>query len=166
MAKKKKDRLEKTLVEKMLDQKKIPFKQLQFATQLDSGGVAQIDSAKIESAVTVYKTLVAKGNKTGPVVGVVPISAHLDLKKLARVSQNKSCEMLPLKDLEKTTGYVHGANTPIGIHFNVHLPIYLDESMKQQTEIAVSSGKVGRSVILNPLDLAQVCEAQFVDLTE
>ena len=58
--------------------------------------------------------MVATGNNTGPLVGVVPMTEHLSMKKLAKASGNKKCEMLPLKKLEKTTGYVHGANTSIG----------------------------------------------------
>ncbi|MDE7056598.1 MAG: Cys-tRNA(Pro) deacylase, partial [Lactobacillus sp.] len=79
---------------------------------------------------------------------------------------NKKCEMIPLKKLEKTTGYVHGANTPIGIHFTHHYPIYLDDSMKNEKEIGVSSGKVGRSVFLAPSDLQKITEAKFGDLLE
>ncbi|KRK08514.1 transcriptional regulator [Lactobacillus pasteurii DSM 23907 = CRBIP 24.76] len=165
--KKKKDKLEKTLVEKILDQNKIKYRQAQFATHEDHGGVAQMDTSILEdNEHLVYKTLVCAGNKTGPVVGVIPVTEHLDLKKLAKVSGNKKVEMLPLKDLQKTTGYVHGANTPIGIYFNHHFPIYLDEGMQAEAEIGVSSGEVGRSVFLNPEDLARFCHADFVDLKE
>ena len=114
----------------------------------------------------VYKTLACEGNKTGPLVGVIPVTEHLSMKKLAKISGNKKCEMIPLKKLEKTTGYVHGANTPIGIHFTHHYPIYLDDSMKNEKEIGVSSGKVGRSVFLAPSDLQKITEAKFGDLLE
>ena len=97
---------------------------------------------------------------------MIPIPEHLSMKKLAKISGNKKCEMLPLKDLQKTTGYVHGANTPIGIYFNHHLPIYLDQHMMNEPEIAVSSGEVGRSIFINPQDLAKFCHADFYDLTE
>ncbi|MBD5431881.1 aminoacyl-tRNA deacylase [Lactobacillus agrestimuris] len=165
--KKKKNKLEKTLVEKILDQNKIKYRQASFATHQDHGGVAQMDTSILEeNEDLVYKTLVCEGNKTGPVVGVVPVTEHLSLKKLAKVSGNKKCEMLPLKKLQKTTGYVHGANTPIGIWFNHHYPIYLDDSMKDKEEVGVSSGEVGRSVFLNPEDLAKFCETDFYDLKE
>lgn len=165
--KKKKDKLEKTLVEKILDQHKIKYRQASFATHQDSGGVAQMDTSILKDKEhLVYKTLVCEGNKTGPLVGVIPVTEHLSMKKLAKVSGNKKCEMLPLKKLQKTTGYVHGANTPIGIWFNHHLPIYLDNSMNGQKEIACSSGEVGRSVWLNPKDLADFCQATITDLKE
>ena len=165
--KKKKNKLEKTLVEKILDQHKIKYRQAEFATREDKGGVAQMDTSILnEDEHLVYKTLACEGNKTGPLVGVIPVTEHLSMKKLANISGNKKCEMIPLKKLEKTTGYVHGANTPIGIHFTHHYPIYLDDSMKNEKEIGVSSGKVGRSVFLAPSDLQKITEAKFGDLLE
>lgn len=163
----KKNKIEKTLVEKILDRNKIPYHQAEFATHKDSGGIAQMDTSILnENEHLVYKTLVCSGNKTGVLVGVIPVTEHLSLKKLAKASGNKKCELLPLKELEKTTGYVHGANTPIGIYFNHHFPIYLDQGMKKETDIAVSSGKVGRSVYLKPDDLQQVTNGIFCDLLE
>ncbi|GAA2869702.1 Cys-tRNA(Pro) deacylase [Lactobacillus intestinalis] len=165
--KKKKNKLEKTLVEKILDQHKIKYRQAEFATREDKGGIAQMDTSILnEDEHLVYKTLACEGNKTGPLVGVIPVTEHLSMKKLAKISGNKKCEMIPLKKLEKTTGYVHGANTPIGIHFTHHYPIYLDNSMKNEKEIGVSSGKVGRSVFLAPSDLQKITEAKFGDLLE
>ncbi|MDF7668271.1 MULTISPECIES: Cys-tRNA(Pro) deacylase [unclassified Lactobacillus] len=164
---KKKNKLEKTLVEKILERNKIPYEQTQFATHEDSGGVAQMDTSILnENEHLVYKTLVCTGNKTGPLVGVIPVTEHLSMKKLAKNSGNKKCEMLPLKDLEKTTGYVHGANTPIGIYFKHHFPIYLDSGMNNEEKVGVSSGKVGRSVFLSPDDLQQVTNGVFCDLLE
>src|SRR5699024_10212611 len=110
--------------------------------------------------------LVCEGNKNSPVVGVVPVTEHLSMKKLAKASGNKKCELLPLKKLVATTGYVHGANTPIGIYQKHHFPIYLDSSMKEHDQIAVSSGEVGRSIMINPDDLQKVTDATFVDLLE
>lgn len=164
--KKKKKGLKKTLVEKMLDQHKIKYRQAQFATKMD-GDVARMDTSILaKDEHLVYKTLVCQGNKTGIVVGVVPVTAHLDMKKLAKASGNKKCELLPLKKLEKTTGYVHGANTPIGIYERLHFPIYLDDSVNDADEIGVSAGEVGRSVFINPQDLAKLVQATIVDLKE
>ncbi|EEJ72153.1 aminoacyl-tRNA deacylase [Lactobacillus ultunensis] len=165
--KNKKNKLEKTLVEKILDQHKVKYRQAEFAVTEDKGGVAQMDTSILKDKEhLVYKTLVCEGNKTGPLVGVVPITEHLSMKKLAKVSGNKKCEMLPLKKLAKTTGYVHGANTPIGIFHTHHFPIYLDDTMKGEEEVGVSSGKLGRSIFLNPADLAKITKAKFADLLE
>ena len=102
--KNKKKKLNKTLIEKMLDQQKIPYKQLQFAT-VQKGDVKQMDTSILDDEeALVYKTLVCEGNKNSPVVGVVPVTEHLSMKKLAKASGNKKCELLPLKKLVATTG--------------------------------------------------------------
>lgn len=164
--KNKKKTLKKTLVEKMLDQKKIPYEQLTFATE-EKGDVQQMDTSILaEDEHLVYKTLVCEGNKISPVVAVIPVTEHLSMKKLAKASGNKKCELLPLKKLVKTTGYVHGANTPIGIYEKYHFPIYLDAGMQNEEHIACSSGEIGRSVKLAPSDLQKVTEGTFVDLLE
>ena len=166
MSKKKIKKLKKTLVEKMLDQHKIPYKQASFKAEV-VGDTYHMDASILgDDEKLVYKTLVATGNKTGPLVGVVPITDHLSMKKLAKISGNKKCEMLPLKKLEKTTGYVHGANTPIGIYERLHFPIYVDDSMAQAAKVAVSSGEVGRSVWLKPQDLIDLVHAKMTDLRE
>ena len=91
--KNKKKKLNKTLIEKMLDQQKIPYKQLQFAT-VQKGDVKQMDTSILDDEeALVYKTLVCEGNKNSPVVGVVPVTEHLSMKKLAKASGNKKCEL-------------------------------------------------------------------------
>ncbi|MBU5894509.1 aminoacyl-tRNA deacylase, partial [Vibrio cholerae O1] len=62
----------------------------------------------------IYKTLALIGDKTGPIVGILPLTEHLTEKKLAKVSGNKKVHMIPQKDLQKTTGYINGANNPVG----------------------------------------------------
>ena len=88
------------------------------------------------------------------------------MKKRAKASGNRKSELLPLKKLFVTTCYVHGANTPIVIYQKHHFPIYLDSSMKEHDQIAVSSGEVGRSIMINPDDLQKVTDDNFVDLLE
>ena len=84
--KNKKKKLNKTLIEKMLDQQKIPYKQLQFAT-IQKGDVKQMDTSILDDEeALVYKTLVCEGNKNSPIVGVVPVTEHLSMKKLAKAS--------------------------------------------------------------------------------
>lgn len=164
--KKNKDKLDKTLVEKILDQQKIAYEQ-HISEISEDHGVAQVGTGNpILEGHPVYKTLAVNGNKTGPIVGVVPLSGHLDLKKIAKASGNKKCEMIPLKKLEKTTGYVHGANTPIGIYHAKKYPVYLDQSVNDSEAIWVSSGEVGRSVLIAPSDLIKLVKATVADLQE
>ncbi len=163
MGKKKTKDAEKTLVEKMLDAQHVAYESVTFATHQD-GDVMQISAE--EMAVPrhlVYKTLVLTGNKTGPLVGVVPLDMHIDYKKLSQVSGNKKVGMVPLKDLVKTSGYEHGANNPVGIHARHNYPIFFANEAKAAGEIIVSAGKIGRSDKVNAEALAQLVGATFAD---
>lgn len=164
--KKKKGQLKKTQVEQILDKNQVAYKQMEFPTHQD-GDVRSmtVDHLGIDEH-RIYKTLVLEGPTTGPLVGVVPIDSHLNEKALARVSGNKKVEMIPLKKLVKTTGYVHGANTPVGIYEKNHFPIFIDTDAQKEDTIFVSSGQIGRSVELNAEDLAQLVHAEFADLQQ
>jgi Cys-tRNA(Pro)/Cys-tRNA(Cys) deacylase len=166
MAKKKKEKISKTLVEQILDKNKIDYQQFIFPTYQE-GDVKQlqVDHIDVDDHI-IYKTLALIGNKTGPVVGVLPVDEHLSYKKMAKISGNKKVGMIPLKDLIATTGYEHGANTPIGIYETKHFPIYISEIAKEQGTIIVSSGKIGRSVQLKAEDLAKLVSGTFGDITE
>ena len=165
MGKNKKNKVHKTLVEQILDKNNISYIQHQFATH-DENNVAQLEVEEDMDQHRIYKTLVLEGKDTGPVVGVVPLDQHLDEKKLAKESGNKKVNMVPLKDLLKTTGYVHGANTPVGIYEKFHYPIYIDNEAKRQGQILVSSGQVGRSVELDATDLVNLVHGHFVDIVK
>ena len=114
----------------------------------------------------IFKTLALLGDKTGPVIGIVPITEHLSEKKLAKISGNKKVSMIPQKDLEKTTGYIHGANNPVGIRQKHNYPIFIDQTALQLNEMIVSAGEVGHSIIINPQDLASFVNAEFADILE
>ena len=114
----------------------------------------------------IFKTLALLGDKTGPIIGILPITEHLSEKKLAKISGNKKVSMIPQKDLEKTTGYIHGANNPVGIRQKHNYPIYIDESALKLEKMIVSAGEVGHSIIIAPQDLANFVKANFVDILE
>ena len=114
----------------------------------------------------IFKTLALLGDKTGPVIGIVPITEHLSEKKLAKISGNKKVSMIPKKDLEKTTGYIHGANNPVGIRQKHNYPIYIDETALELEKMIVSAGEVGHSIVISPKDLANFVKASFVDILE
>lgn len=114
----------------------------------------------------IFKTLALLGDKTGPVIGIVPITEHLSEKKLAKISGNKKVSMIPQKDLEKTTGYIHGANNPVGIRQKHNFPIYIDERSLKLEKMIVSAGEVGHSIIIAPQDLADFVKANFADILE
>ncbi|MFH0384605.1 aminoacyl-tRNA deacylase [Streptococcus suis] len=155
----KKEKIKKTLVDQILDKAKIAHDSL-FINALEGKVPEGIQMEQI------YKTLALKGDKTGPIIGIVPITEHLSEKKLAKVSGNKKVTMIPQKDLEKTTGYVHGANNPVGIRQKHNFPIYIDQSALETGYMIVSAGEVGRSIGIDSQVLADFVKASFSDLTE
>lgn len=155
----KKEKIKKTLVDQILDKAKIAH---------DSPVINALEG-KVPEGIQmeqIYKTLALKGDKTGPIIGIVPITEHLSEKKLAKVSGNKKVTMIPQKDLEKTTGYVHGANNPVGIRQKHNFPIYIDQSALETGYMIVSAGEVGRSIGIDSQVLADFVKASFSDLTE
>ncbi|HFR3691326.1 TPA: aminoacyl-tRNA deacylase [Streptococcus suis] len=155
----KKEKIKKTLVDQILDKAKIAHDSL-FINALEGKVPEGIQMEQI------YKTLALKGDKTGPIIGIVPITEHLSEKKLAKVSGNKKVTMIPQKDLEKTTGYVHGANNPVGIRQKHNFPIYINQSALETGYMIVSAGEVGRSIGIDSQVLADFVKASFSDLTE
>ncbi len=111
----------------------------------------------------VYKTLVTKGAKTGIHVFCIPVCCELDLKKAAKAAGDKSIELIPVKDLLGLTGYIRGGCSPVGM--KKKYPTHIDELSQLYDQIAVSAGERGHQIILSPVDLAVLVNAEFVDLT-
>ncbi|MFM1596214.1 aminoacyl-tRNA deacylase [Streptococcus mutans] len=155
----KKKKLKKTLVEQILDKAKIKHDSL--ALNALEGKLPE-DIQKED----IFKTLALTGDKTGPLIGIIPITEHLSEKKLAKVSANKKVTMIPQKELQKITGYVHGANNPVGIRQKHHFPIFIDSIALEKGQIIVSAGEIGRSIRINSQVLADFVGAQFTDLKE
>ena len=109
-----------------------------------------------------YKTLVLKGNTVPFIVAVIPSSAQLDLKKIAKVSGNKHCEMLLMKDLLSVTGYIRGGCSPIGM--KKQFPTYIEELAQTEEQIIISAGKRGLQLVIAPEDLQKAVQAEFADL--
>ena len=111
---------------------------------------------------TIYKTLVLKGQTDAYLVVLLPANAHLDLKKIAKISGNKNCEMLSVKDLLQVTGYIRGGCSPIGM--KKQFPTYIEELATLESTITISAGKRGVQIVLNPIDLQALIQAKFADL--
>ena len=109
-------------------------------------------------AEQVFKTLVARGDKTGPVVFCIPVLDELDLRRAAAVSGNKKVELIHLKELLPLTGYLRGGCSPIGM--KKKFPTYIDETCILFDEIAVSAGARGKQIILAPHDLIAYTSAE------
>ncbi|MER0124100.1 aminoacyl-tRNA deacylase [Streptococcus sp. ZJ93] len=153
----KKKKLKKTLVDQILDKAGLGHDSLEI-NALEGKLPEDVEKHQI------YKTLALIGDKTGPVIGIVPITEHLSEKALAKISGNKKVSMIPQKDLEKTTGYVHGANNPVGIRQKHSFPIYIDQSALELGQIIVSAGEIGRSIRMDSQALADFVGAEFADL--
>lgn len=110
----------------------------------------------------VFKTLVLVGHSKQNYVCVIPVAEELDLKKAARHFGEKNIEMIHAKDITKTTGYVKGGCSPVGM--KKLFPTAIHESAKEHDRIAVSGGKIGLQMELSPTELAAMIGAEFDDL--
>lgn len=111
----------------------------------------------------VFKTLVARGPKTGIHVYCIPVCCELDLKKAAKVAGDKSMELVAVKELLPLTGYIRGGCSPVGM--KKQYPTFLDETCILFEEIAVSAGERGHQMLLNPEDLVKITNATYADIT-
>ncbi|OTN94590.1 Cys-tRNA(Pro) deacylase [Enterococcus faecium] len=161
MAKKK---IVKTNAIRMVEQKKIPYIEHEYEWDENHLSASSVAEQLPESQSRIFKTLVAVGNVTGPLVAVIPGEAELNLKKLAKVSGNKKVEMLHLKDLEATTGYIRGGCSPIGM--KKLFPTYLDQIAENYDQIIVSAGRRGLQMELAPQDICALTSGQFADIKQ
>jgi len=157
-------KIEKTNAVRLLDKEKIEYKLIPY--QVDESDLSAVHVAEQlnEPVEQVFKTLVLKGDKTGHFVCIIPGVEELDLKAAAKISGNKNCEMIPMKDLLNITGYIRGACSPIGM--KKHFPTFIDTSYKNFEYIYVSAGKRGLQIQLNPQDLIQIVAIQSGDLVK
>ena len=153
----------KTNAIRIVEQKKIPYQEHTYTFSENDLGAKNVAEELNQNEAQIFKTLVAVGNKTGPVVAVIPSNQELDLKKIAKESGNKKVEMLHLKDLENLTGYIRGGCSPVGM--KKLFPTYFDQSALNFATIMVSAGKRGVQMELAPNDLAGLVRGKFVDLT-
>lgn len=110
----------------------------------------------------VFKTLVARGEKTGINVFCIPVCCALDLKKAAKAAGDKNMEMVAVKELLALTGYIRGGCSPVGM--KKRYPTYFDETCILWDEIAVSAGARGHQMIVPPEQLASLVNAKLVDI--
>ena len=156
--------VKKTNAMRMLDSAKIPYEVRTYEfEETDLAGIHAADAVGMPYE-TVFKTLVARGDKTGFVVFCIPVAEELDLKKAARASKNKSVELLHVKDLLPTTGYIRGGCSPVGM--KKKYPTFLDETCELCDRIAVSAGQRGVQMLLRPADLARYVEAKICDIAQ
>ena len=110
----------------------------------------------------VFKTLVARGIKTGIHVFCIPVCCELDLKKAAKAAGDKNMELVAVKELLGLTGYIRGGCSPVGM--KKKYPTYVDETCILWDEIAVSAGERGHQIVLPPDGLLSITNAKVMDL--
>ncbi|MBO4938318.1 MAG: Cys-tRNA(Pro) deacylase [Oscillospiraceae bacterium] len=115
-------------------------------------------------AEEVFKTLVARGERTGINVFCIPVCCELDLKKAARAAGDKNMELVPVKELLGLTGYIRGGCSPVGM--KKKYPTYFDETCQLYDEIAVSAGARGHQMLVPPEALAALVGAKLVDIIQ
>ena len=152
----------KTNAMRMLDRAKIPYRALTY--QIDDEefcgeAVAKLVGIEPERA---FKTLVARGDKKGIVVLVVPVNREIDLKAAAIAAGDKRVELTHTKELLGLTGYIRGGVSPIGMKKTY--PTIFDSSFLSFDEAAVSAGCKGCQLLLNPKALVEFLGAQTADI--
>jgi Cys-tRNA(Pro)/Cys-tRNA(Cys) deacylase len=155
-------KLEKTNAARLLDKAKIQYELVQYEVDESDLSAIHVAESLNEPIEQVFKTLVLKGDKTGFFVCVIPGAEDLDLKKAAKVSGNKNCELIPMKDLLNITGYIRGACSPIGM--KKHFPTYFHETCLTFDHIYVSAGIRGLQIFISPVALLNYVNAKTLDL--
>jgi Cys-tRNA(Pro)/Cys-tRNA(Cys) deacylase len=106
----------------------------------------------------VFKTLVARGDRTGVLMAVVPGNGELDLKALARLSGDRKVDTVPLKELQPLTGYIRGGVTALG--GKKEYPVFVDETLELFDVVAVSAGVRGTQIVLTPADYLRITQGK------
>lgn len=154
----------KTNVMRLLDKAKIKYEAKEYPVdENDLSGSHAADMLGVDHG-SVFKTLVLKGEKTGFLVCCIPVDGEVDLKKAAKAAGDKKVEMLPMKELLPTTGYIRGGCSPVGM--KKRFPTFLDETALNYETIAVSAGLRGVQVLVSPEDLRAYVGGKFLDLQQ
>lgn len=150
-------KVNKTNVARLLDKAKVAYELIPY--EVDESDLSAIHVAEQlgEDVNQVFKTLVLKGDKTGFFVCVIPGQEEVDLKLAAKVSGNKNCDMIPMKELLPTTGYIRGACSPVGM--KKLFPTFIHETCLNYQQIYVSAGQRGLQIRLSPSDLIREVRA-------
>lgn len=155
-------KIQKTNAVRMLEQNKIPFELIEY--ELTGNSVDGITVAnKIGYPVSVvYKTLLVTVGHGKHFVCIIPVDKELNLKAVAKVVGEKKVELLHLKDLLSTTGYIRGGCSPIGM--KKLFPTVIDKSAQELDYIIVSGGKIGLQVKLAVSDLLNMVNGTLGDI--
>lgn len=153
----------KTNAMRIVEKAKIPYRSYTY----DAGDGA-IDGVSVahkmgQDEAKVFKTLVTKGCGRDYYVFVLPVAAELNLKAAARAVGEKSVEMIPVKDINRVTGYIRGGCSPIGMKKEYRTVI--DSSCLVLDTMIFSGGKIGFQIEMAPNALIALVHAQTAEIT-
>lgn len=155
------ENMKKTNAARHLDSLKIKYELLEYEVDENDLSAKNIAS-KIDTPLEqVFKTLVARGDKTGVIMACIPGTGEINLKVLAAGSNNKKVELVPLKEVLPLTGYIRGGVSPIGA--KKAYPVYIDESALNYSQITISAGMRGCQIKLDPKDLVKAINPKIIN---
>ena len=152
----------KTNAVRLVEQAKIPCREHFYDYDENDLNGMHAAEALGRSPEEVFKTLVARGAKTGINVFCIPVCCELDLKKAAKAAGDKNMELIHVKELLGLTGYIRGGCSPVGM--KKKYPTFFDETCQLFDEIAVSAGERGHQMIVPPEALVSLVGAEIVDI--
>lgn len=156
------EKIQKTNAARLLDSKKIKYELIPYVVDESDLSAIHVAAQLDEPIELVFKTLVLRGDKTGVFVCVIPGAEEVDLKKAAKVSGNKSCAMIAMKELLGLTGYIRGGCSPLGMKKN--FPTYIHTTAPDYDYIYVSAGMRGLQIKMTPQELISCCSMTVADL--
>ena len=159
-----KQKIEKTNAARLLDRAKIKYELIPYVVDENNLAATHVAEQLGEDIAMVFKTLVLVGDRTGHIVCVVPGNHEVDLKAAARASGNKWVEMIPMKELLPTTGYIRGGCSPIGM--KKRFPTYIHSSALEHDAIYISAGVRGLQIRIAPTDLISFVGAEVAEISQ
>lgn len=154
----------KTNAMRILDKAGIEYTPLEYTVDENDLSGTSIASKVGLPYEMVFKTLVAKGDKTGPIVFCIPVDKEIHLKKAASITGNKKIEMVHVKDLLNLTGYIRGGCSPIGM--KKKFPTYINDTALNFEKITVSAGVKGCQLLIKTNDIIKITDAVLKNLIE
>lgn len=154
--------ISKTNVARLLDKAKISYELVPYEVDENDLAATHIASQLNEDISQVFKTLVLRGDRSGHFVCVIPGDKEVDLKKAAKISGNKKADLIPMKELLPTTGYIRGGCCPIGM--KKAFPTFFHETCNNFDYIYVSAGVRGLQLKINPHDIISYVRATVANI--
>ena len=155
-------KIDKTNAARLLDRAKIAYELIPYTVDESNLAATHVAEELGEDIASVFKTLILKGDRTGYFVCVIPGDKEVDLKSAAHVSGNKSCDLIPMKELLPTTGYIRGGCSPIGM--KRPFPTFIHVTALDFDRIYISAGVRGLQIAIHPQALIDYVGATVADV--